>query len=292
MFFIGVLASYEEICQTLDRLDELKLDAENRALGIGLQQAIKSRNFAFLLVFLKDIFDLIMPVEVILQKRELGYQASKPLIDKLLELIEEKRQDDVFPKYIELSTNILPVDEEIAEPLRRKRRCVDATTELRSGCIELLDIIIHSIKSRFTENDDILRCLSAEVGEMTVEILQPMKQILEIPDESELIVAKNYLKGKDINEAIGVLSHMKEALPTVFRYFCAVQTFGNSTAICECSFSAVSRVQTVRRLSMTNKRLSDLALLAFENGRVEGDAAQEEILRHFNDKKTRKMQLY
>lgn len=85
---------------------------------------------------------------------------------------------------------------------------------------------------------------------------------------------------------------MKEALPTVFQYFCAVETFGNSTAICECSFSAVSRVQTVRRLSMRSKRLSDLALLAFENGRVQGDEAQEEILRYFNDKKTRKMQLY
>lgn len=84
---------------------------------------------------------------------------------------------------------------------------------------------------------------------------------------------------------------MKEAFPTVFKYFCAVQTFGNSTAVCECS-CAVSRVQTVRRLSMTTKRLSDLALIAFESGRLQGDAAQEEILHYFNDQKSRKMQLY
>lgn len=110
-----------------------------------------------------------MPVEVVLQKRELGYQASKPLIDKLLELIEKKREGDVFSEYVELSKNILAVDEEVAGRLRRKRRCADATIELKSGCYELLDTIIQSIKSRFTENDDILRCLSAQIGEMTIE---------------------------------------------------------------------------------------------------------------------------
>lgn len=177
-FFVGVLTNYEEICQTLNRLDELKIDAENKALGMGLQQTIQTRNFAFLLVFLKDVFDLIMPVEVVLQKREMGYQTSKPLINKLLELIEEKRADDVYSKYVESSKNILAVDEEIAEPSRRKRRRVDATVELKSGCYELLDTIIQSIQSRFNENDDILRCLSAEIGEMTIETLRPMKQVL------------------------------------------------------------------------------------------------------------------
>lgn len=133
-----------------------------------------------------------------MQKRELGYQASKPLIDKLLELIEEKRQEDVFSKCTERSTNILPVDEEIDEPLRRKRRRVevDASIELKSGCFELLDTIIESIKSRFTENDDILRCLSADISGMTTESLQPMTQVLEIPDESELNVAKNIFREK------------------------------------------------------------------------------------------------
>lgn len=272
-------------------MDELNIDAENRALGVGIRHRIKTRNFALLLVFIKDVFDVIMPVEVILQKRELGYQASKTMIDKLLEIIEEKRKDDVFSEYVELSTNILDVDEEIVERRKRKRTDMDATVELKSRCYELLDTIIQSIKSRFNENDDILRCLSTQIGEMTIESLHPMKQILDIPDISELNVAKQYLRGKDMIESIRLLYDMKAALPTVYEYFCAVLTFGNSTTICECSFSAISRVQTVRRLSMSNNRLSALVLLAFESERVH-DAMQEQILRYFNDQRSRKMQLY
>lgn len=44
-----------------------------------------------------------------------------------------------------------------------------------------------------------------------------------------------------------------------------VETFGSRIAINESSFSCVNRIQTVKRMSMSEQRMCDLSFLAFEN---------------------------
>lgn len=68
------------------------------------------------------------------------------------------------------------------------------------------------------------------------------------------------------------------------------ETFGNSTSTNECSFSALSRIDTVRRMSMTNQRLCNLAFLAFEKQRL-GSLEEELVLRKFCEK-NRRIQLF
>lgn len=64
--------------------------------------------------------------------------------------------------------------------------------------------------------------------------------------------------------AAKALHPYKESLPDAFHHFCAVQTFGSSTALCESSFSAHSQLQTSQRLSLSGPRLTDLFFIAFE----------------------------
>lgn len=61
---------------------------------------------------------------------------------------------------------------------------------------------------------------------------------------------------------------MREAFPDVYKLFAIIDTFGCSSTICECSFSAVDRVGTDKRLNMGDERLRQLSFLAFESKRL------------------------
>lgn len=61
-----------------------------------------------------------------------------------------------------------------------------------------------------------------------------------------------------------LLLPVKDAFSDTYRLFYAGETFGSSTAINECSFSALARIDTVCRISMTDQRLRDLYFLTFE----------------------------
>ena len=62
---------------------------------------------------------------------------------------------------------------------------------------------------------------------------------------------------------------MKSAFPKVYRMFAAVASIGTSTAICESSFSALSRIDYPSRRSMLQSRKGDLTLMGFEKSRVQ-----------------------
>lgn len=84
---------------------------------------------------------------------------------------------------------------------------------------------------------------------------------------------------------------MREILPDVYNIYAAIETFGCSTAVCEVSFSALAAINVTSRLSMTNKRMRHLAYLAFENKGLK-KISVDDVLREFNKKKERKVQLF
>ena len=61
---------------------------------------------------------------------------------------------------------------------------------------------------------------------------------------------------------------MKTAFPKVHNLAAVVATFGSSTAVCECSFSTLAKVDTPQRSSMLQRRQRNLVLLAFERDRT------------------------
>lgn len=83
---------------------------------------------------------------------------------------------------------------------------------------------------------------------------------------------------------------MREAFPLVYKMMAAVDTFGSSTVICECSFSALERVGVPKRLSMNEDRLRNLTFLAFETKRV-AKISIDEVLYRFSKNPKRRMGL-
>lgn len=156
------------------------------------------------------------------------------------------------------------------------------------------------------------RALS-EVDNMDINDLKPLQSLgIHLPSESELKVAKKYIdtkradhdrinaervkKGADEKElprfsVMGTLHEAREPFPEVYRLFVAIETFACSTAICECSFSSLSLVDTPKRFSMKNKRLRNLAFLGFEKTRSK-NIDLDDVLLEFNNKKDRKVQLF
>lgn len=309
-----VLENYTEITDTLNSLDGIKLSAEDRAFGVGLRDAIRKPQFIFILIVVKNVLQLIAPADKFLQDRQKGYVDGKPIIDSTIDLLKKKRSQDQYTEYFNEYVK-MKAEFGIEEPPQRRRRLPqrldhsvvmettgargddgDLEIKLKSTYFELVDIIIASLEKRFTENDEILLCLSLKFEDISLDKIAPMSQIIPLPDKSELEIACSFLPKKNVKhgEELKALNPVKEAFPAVFNYICGVHTFGCSTAMCESSFSAMKRVQTVQRLSMTEDRLMNLSYIAFESKRCDGSDVEfrNQIMREFHKKKDRKVHLF
>ena len=83
----------------------------------------------------------------------------------------------------------------------------------------------------------------------------------------ETVLAKRALKDKDmtsLNYVIHEVYQLKAAFPSLLKLLQITQTIPVSTAECQRSFSALKRIKTYLRSTMSNDRLSNLAILSIE----------------------------
>lgn len=179
---------------------------------------------------------------------------------------------------------------------------------MSSAYYQVLDKFLAEMSRRFKENSDILLAIS-DSNEFSFEKLKPLEKIgLKLPSQEELTVAKAYIdrKREDHNKErelkndtafktrfnlLQTLYNMKEAFPEVYRLMAAIDVFGSSSVICECSFSAVERIGSTKRVNMDDERLRQLSFLAFESKRV-SNIPVELVLKRFNENPKRRIQLY
>ena len=93
-----------------------------------------------------------------------------------------------------------------------------------------------------------------------------------------------------VGDVCSLLYPMQTAFPSVYQLFAAAATVGASSATCEASFSALSRVLTAYHRSMTHERKRNLVILAFLQSYTK-NVNIEEVLRCFSEK-SRKLQLF
>jgi hypothetical protein len=85
--------------------------------------------------------------------------------------------------------------------------------------------------------------------------------------DMECTLAKQTLNGKELDEIIDVLhelSPLRVAFPLLVKLLQIALTIAVSTAHCERSFSALKRIKSYLRSTMTQQRLVDLAILSIE----------------------------
>ena len=110
----------------------------------------------------------------------------------------------------------------------------------------------------------------------------------------ECILAKRTLVGKDISSISDVLTEvfpLRAAFPTLLRVLQIGLTIVVSTAECERSFSALKRTKTYLRSSMSEQRLTDLAVLSIEK-ELSQSLSLDEVVQNFSGSdKNRRIQL-
>lgn len=158
----------------------------------------------------------------------------------------------------------------------------------------VLDSFLSELKRRFTDkNKDIMRALQAcyptSRNFLDTTHLNPLIVTYDLDLEAlimETQVAKRTLARKeleDISDVLMELAPLKLAFPTVVKLLQIAMTVCVSTAKCERSFSALKRIKTYLRSSMSKQRLTDMAILS-----IERDLADSLILSNVVDVLARK----
>lgn len=308
---IAIHDNYKEIVTSLCEIRENgsihKVNGEDIAKATGILECILKSEFVYMMLFMKQLLEILKPADKILQSREAGYVEAVPVIRATVKKIESLRTEEQFGT---LEQKALQLISDIAvQPRRNQRRdCsmqVAQENLIQKAYFDTLDIVISEMKRRFEENDAILMALSS-AQEMKLASLQPLAVLsrVEMPSEIELEMAKNYLveqeldrvrqgeENKEKNKTIAQrLYTVRSAYKKVYELYCAIDTFACSTAVVECSFSCLSRVGNIGRVHMKNERLRNLSFLAFES-KVFRQIPHEAILRRFNEMKNRKLQIF
>ena len=89
---------------------------------------------------------------------------------------------------------------------------------------------------------------------------------------SETQVAKRTLVGKDLEDISDVLielTPLKLAFPNVVKLLQVAMTICVSTAKCERTFSFLKRIKSYLRSTMSEQRLTDMAILSIERDRAD-----------------------
>lgn len=164
---------------------------------------------------------------------------------------------------------------------------------LKPVYFEIIDSICEEIKRRFHNNSDILNALSdlSELNPNTeLNALKPLEMIgLTLPSEAELNVVKQFLsKEKEKPEnakssILKILFQVKDAFRTTYSLFEACETFGSSTSVNKCAFSALARIDIVKRMSMSTQRICDLSFMAFEKKLLDSINI-DDIIQKFSEK--------
>jgi hypothetical protein len=180
--------------------------------------------------------------------------------------------------------------------------------ELRKSFLSIVDEVLSEFASRFNERSmkyvESMLCLDDTENEanfLNIECLTPFAMLLqrrldmdhlknEIPVVKSFINEKLHPKEKGncmtahhIHES---LYEYRDAFPQTYKLFTGALTFGTSTATCENSFSTLTRILSPSRRSMTQTRMKDLVMLAFER-EITSTISKEEMLTKFREKNRR-----
>ena len=92
---------------------------------------------------------------------------------------------------------------------------------------------------------------------------------------------ENEKEAESVLEVYHQLLQLQTAFPTLTKIFKIALTIVVSTAQCERSFSALTRIKTHLRTTMTDQRLADISLLSIERDLTSDSSFFEDTIREF-----------
>ena len=121
-------------------------------------------------------------------------------------------------------------------------------------------------------------------------MLQPFIDIYNLNSEElmiEIPLVKRVLSKEsdlqDLSDALLELVPLRSAFPNVVKRFQIGMTISVSTAKCERTFSALKRIKSFLRTTMSEERLTNLAILSIERD-LSDSMDFEQVVEHFAKK--------
>jgi hypothetical protein len=316
----AILNNYDDILEVLqlcaNRNSKFSVDTQMEASG--LLERVNDVEFKFITEFMHMILSVLEPANTILQGAAMDLATSCDVVTAVGDRIRGLRNEGEFITFFKkFEPHVQP---------EGKRRRIQTNKNLsefvvmstlgqenyQTSCVTykqiffaVIDRILQELSSRFSDyNKKLYKSLACfKVGDpvfMNKEDLKPLAALCGVDIDTstcELETAKQYLLKKcassasSIHNMVQVVYPLRQAFPSVYRLMAAALAFGASTATCEASFSALSRILTPFRMSMTHSRKANLILLSFERC-VLNEINTEEFLRRFNDAKNLRLQLF
>lgn len=147
--------------------------------------------------------------------------------------------------------------------------------ELRSAVYEIIDNFISEMEKRLLKNVDLYKgLLAADPGSPNFlnekDILEFSKKYYRLKIDQDALsgqikIAKNLFKGQKlekIDECLKYLASLASGFPDLYKYFQIVLTTPVANTTGERSFSTLNRLKTYLRTTMSEERLSNLAMIS------------------------------
>lgn len=311
----AVLKNYQLINEVLDEEISESKD-KNCVEALGLLSSIKKPEFLVNLFIFTNVLSITNILSKYFQSKNatLG-QASKLIIGTIASL-EEKRNSfhDLWKEIEEFAeTHDVSLEPPRASKKRRqppeklKEYVIESTLGRRLDELpsvssnseywkifiynQVMDNLITHFKRRFdnlplAESVDAFLKLDLDGGSAFIENYKDVFDINKAVLKAEVLVTKNFFKAKALQINLENLKKdvKEEFTPTLYKLLQIAIGLPISSANCERSFSAMRRVKTWLRATMTQERFSHLALLTIENQIVKEKITANHVLDLFTSK--------
>lgn len=289
-------ANFIDVIKALSCINGSLFSGKEICEARGILFTILRKSFVITLCYIKKLLLLIKPADKILQTREIGYFQATPVIDAVYNAVKDLKADSIFDSIVsesviifdkskEIYTKHNPFDIVINEP--------NCEIELQKDFFQTITVLLEELENRFHNNNEYLNAI-ASVRDFDLKKLKCLERLgIKLPSIEELAVAKKYLyeNCKDPQSVLKTLFKVRNAFSDTYSMFAAIETFGASTSINECSFSTLARLNTDHRRNMCHKRLASLIFLSFESKKTK-NIEIEDIIKIFNDCKERRLRFY
>lgn len=179
-------------------------------------------------------------------------------------------------------TNMIVIDMCLAEISdrfnERSNEFVLALAVLVPGSIGFLDISVLG---------PLIKLVNIDVANLSHELHVAKPMVITLLDNSTSSSAASATFSK-IQHVLQLLLPFRSAFPLLIKLMATALTFGASTAVCESSFSTLTRVLTPHRRSTLHRRLSNLVILAFEKN-ITANLNRDKFLNVFRSCGTRRL---
>lgn len=313
-----IFNNYKKIIEALEKVVINTDNGEYIAEATGLLTIVKSKEFRFCLILMKKVLEQLQPADKLLQSREFSLRDSIVILNSTIDSLSNFRNNTVYESIVNEMNTEFDIGEENVSTLKRRRKSnerfrsfiitdsigerteeIDLTDSQHFKVIfyQTMDIILNEMKKRFIDNNELLDAISsAENEEMDLQKMKYLQTLnIKLPSQEEISVVKRFIQNqRNKNPNITIfdeLFHQRVTFEDTYNLLATTKTFGCSTAICESTFSVLTRINRSPRLSMYHQRMANLILLAFEKDRTKC-IDMDILLKKFNSLKKRRLQLF